>query len=55
MIWPVAEIISAVSRLWRLEGGDLIFTGTPDGVGPLVPGDAVEGEAAGSFVRFEIA
>ena len=44
MIWNVAEIIAQASRLWRLEAGDLIFTGTPDGVGPLVRGDKVEGE-----------
>lgn len=44
MIWNVAEIIAQASRLWRLAPGDLIFTGTPEGVGPLVRGDAVEGE-----------
>ena len=44
MIWNVAEIIAQASRLWRLEAGDLIYTGTPDGVGPLVRGDRVEGE-----------
>ncbi len=44
MIWSVAEIISEVSKLWRLEAGDLIFTGTPEGVGPLARGDRVEGE-----------
>jgi fumarylpyruvate hydrolase len=43
MIWNVAEIIAQASRLWRLEAGDLIFTGTPEGVGPLVAGDQVEG------------
>jgi fumarylpyruvate hydrolase len=42
MIWSPPEIIAALSRLWRLEAGDLIFTGTPEGVGPLVPGDHVE-------------
>jgi fumarylpyruvate hydrolase len=47
MIWNVAEIISEASRLWRLAPGDLIFTGTPEGVGPLVKGDAVEGEVEG--------
>ena len=46
MIWNVAEIISEASKLWRLEPGDLIFTGTPEGVGPLVRGDRVEGEVA---------
>jgi fumarylpyruvate hydrolase len=44
MIWGVAEIIAEASKLWRLAAGDLIFTGTPEGVGPLVRGDAVEGE-----------
>lgn len=44
MIWNVAEIVSQASKLWRLEPGDLIFTGTPEGVGPLVRGDRVECE-----------
>ena len=47
MIWNVAEIIAEASKLWRLEAGDLIFTGTPEGVGPLVRGDRVEGEVEG--------
>jgi fumarylpyruvate hydrolase len=47
MIWGVAEIISEASKLWRLAAGDLIFTGTPEGVGPLVAGDRVEGEVKG--------
>lgn len=46
-IWPVPEIIAALSRLVRLAPGDLIFTGTPDGVSPLVRGDVAEGEIAG--------
>ena len=41
MIWSVPEIIAALSRSWALAPGDLIFTGTPAGVGPLQPGDAV--------------
>lgn len=41
MIWSVPEIIAALSRSWRLEPGDLIYTGTPAGVGPIVAGDAV--------------
>ena len=44
MIWNVAEIIAQASRLWRLAPGDLIFTGTPEGVGPLLPGDRVEAQ-----------
>jgi fumarylpyruvate hydrolase len=46
-IWPVPDIIAALSRLVRLAPGDLIFTGTPDGVGPLDRGDLAEGEIAG--------
>ncbi|MGH7025296.1 MAG: fumarylacetoacetate hydrolase family protein [Caulobacteraceae bacterium] len=42
MIWNVAEVIAQASRLWRLAPGDLIFTGTPEGVGPLARGDRVE-------------
>ncbi|MGH6987115.1 MAG: fumarylacetoacetate hydrolase family protein [Caulobacteraceae bacterium] len=42
MIWNVPEIISQASRLWRLRPGDLIFTGTPEGVGPLLRGDRVD-------------
>ncbi len=41
MIWSVAETLAAASALWSLHPGDLIFTGTPEGVGPLVPGDRV--------------
>ncbi|MFI4936841.1 MAG: fumarylacetoacetate hydrolase family protein, partial [Caulobacterales bacterium] len=47
MIWSVPEIISEASKLWRLEPGDLIFTGTPEGVGPLARGDKVTGEIEG--------
>lgn len=42
LIWNVPEIISQLSRLYRLMPGDLIYTGTPDGVGPVVPGDRIE-------------
>lgn len=41
MIWSVPEIISGLSELVELQPGDLIYTGTPDGVGALVPGDVV--------------
>src|SRR6202789_938998 len=47
MIWDVAAIISEASKLWRLAPGDLISTGPPEGVGPLVRGDLVEGEVEG--------
>ena len=42
MIWNVAEIISNLSKQYKLEPGDLIYTGTPAGVGPVVPGDRIE-------------
>ncbi len=41
MIWSAREIIAHLSRSWALKPGDLIFTGTPAGVGPVVPGDEV--------------
>ena len=47
MIWSVAEIVAEASKLWTLAAGDLIYTGTPEGVGPLVRGDVVTGEVEG--------
>ena len=47
MIWSVAETLAALSRLYQLQAGDLIFTGTPDGVGPVVTGDVLVGAIAG--------
>ncbi len=47
MIWNVPEIIAEASRLWRLAPGDLIYTGTPEGVGALVRGDLVEATVEG--------
>ncbi|TVV70175.1 fumarylacetoacetate hydrolase family protein [Sphingomonas solaris] len=41
MIWDVNEIIATLSTFVTLRGGDLIFTGTPAGVGPIRPGDEV--------------
>jgi fumarylpyruvate hydrolase len=43
MIWPVADIIAELSTYVELKPGDLIYTGTPAGVGRIVPGDLVEG------------
>ena len=40
MIWPVPAIIAHLSRLVTLAAGDLIMTGTPAGVGPLLPGQS---------------
>jgi fumarylpyruvate hydrolase len=47
MIWSVAEIIAALSTYVELAPGDLIFTGTPAGVGPIKRGDSVRGMIAG--------
>ena len=41
MIWNVPEIISELSKLFELHAGDMIFTGTPSGVGPVQPGDEI--------------
>lgn len=40
-IWPVADVIAHLSGLYRLEPGDLIYTGTPAGVGPVTTGDVL--------------
>jgi fumarylpyruvate hydrolase len=46
LIWSVPEIIAHLSRFYRLEPGDLIYTGTPDGVGPVRRGDHITGSVA---------
>jgi 2-keto-4-pentenoate hydratase/2-oxohepta-3-ene-1,7-dioic acid hydratase in catechol pathway len=46
MVFPIAELLAFMSRVMTLEPGDLISTGTPEGVGPLVPGDTVEVEVS---------
>ena len=47
MIWSVAEQISRLSQAFELMPGDIIFSGTPENVGPVVPGDVMEGFIAG--------
>jgi 2-keto-4-pentenoate hydratase/2-oxohepta-3-ene-1,7-dioic acid hydratase in catechol pathway len=42
MLVGVAELIGVVSRTWQLQPGDLIFTGTPEGVGPVKPGQHLQ-------------
>jgi fumarylpyruvate hydrolase len=42
LVWSVSEIIAHLSGFYRLGPGDLIFTGTPAGVGPVEPGDVLE-------------
>ncbi|MGH8459997.1 MAG: fumarylacetoacetate hydrolase family protein [Stenotrophobium sp.] len=41
MLFPVTRQISILSQTWSLEPGDIIYTGTPKGVGPLLPGDRI--------------
>lgn len=47
MAFGIPQILSYISNIMTLEPGDLIATGTPDGVGPLAPGDVVEVEIPG--------
>lgn len=47
MIWPLADCVAFISQSMRLETGDLIYTGTPAGVGPVAPGDVLKAEIAG--------
>jgi fumarylpyruvate hydrolase len=56
MVWSVAEIVAHLSRLVRLAPGDLIFTGTPEGVAAVRRGDVLEGSIEGiGSVRTRIA
>jgi fumarylpyruvate hydrolase len=47
LVWSVPEIIAHLSGFYHLAQGDLIFTGTPAGVGPVGPGDRLEGTIEG--------
>jgi fumarylpyruvate hydrolase len=47
LIWNIRELIADLSLFYHLQPGDLIFTGTPEGVGPVVAGDRIEGHIAG--------
>ena len=47
LIWNVAETIEHLSAAWELQPGDLIYTGTPEGVAAVVKGDTLVGEVAG--------
>ncbi len=47
MVWNPEEILAKARELWDVRPGDLIFTGTPEGVGPLQPGDEVEATIGG--------
>jgi fumarylpyruvate hydrolase len=47
LIWNMAETIEVLSAAWELQVGDLIYTGTPEGVGAVVVGDLMVGSVAG--------
>jgi fumarylpyruvate hydrolase len=47
LIWNVRELIADLSSFYHLQRGDLIFTGTPEGVGPVQPGDRLQGRIEG--------
>ena len=47
LIWNIREIIADLSLFYHLQPGDLIYTGTPEGVGPVVAGDRLEGRIEG--------
>jgi 2-keto-4-pentenoate hydratase/2-oxohepta-3-ene-1,7-dioic acid hydratase in catechol pathway len=47
LIWNIREIIADLSTYYHLQPGDLIYTGTPEGVGAVVPGDKITGRVEG--------
>jgi fumarylpyruvate hydrolase len=47
LIWDIREVIADLSLFYHLQPGDLIYTGTPEGVGPVLPGDVIEGSVEG--------
>jgi 2-keto-4-pentenoate hydratase/2-oxohepta-3-ene-1,7-dioic acid hydratase in catechol pathway len=47
MVFPIADLLAFISNAVTLEAGDVVLTGTPEGVGPLEPGDEVEVEVVG--------
>lgn len=56
LIWNVREIIADLSLYYHLQPGDLIYTGTPEGVGPVVAGDVITGHVEGvGEIRLEVA
>ena len=55
MLWPVDELIAYVSKYFTLKKGDILFTGTPKGVGPVKIGDRLVGRLAGKqMFDFEV-
>jgi fumarylpyruvate hydrolase len=56
LIWNIPELIADLSLFYHLKAGDLVFTGTPEGVGPVLPGDRIDGRIEGvGEIRLHIA
>ena len=47
LIWNIPELLVDLSQFYHLQPGDLIYTGTPEGVGTVRPGDLITGQIAG--------
>ena len=47
LIWNIPELLADLSKFYHLEPGDIIYTGTPEGVGPVKPGDRISGHIDG--------
>ncbi len=47
LIWNIRELLADLSKFYHLQPGDLVFTGTPEGVGPVMAGDRIDGHVAG--------
>ncbi len=55
LIWNIAETIEQISKGWELQPGDLIYTGTPEGVNAVVRGDVLHGHVDGlTDIRFQV-
>ena len=54
MIFPIARLIAYLSTVFTLDAGDLIFTGTPEGVGPLIVGDKIEATLGEGLATLEL-
>ncbi|MBA4195040.1 MAG: 5-carboxymethyl-2-hydroxymuconate isomerase [Comamonadaceae bacterium] len=55
LIWNIAETIEQLSKGWALQPGDLIYTGTPEGVNAVVRGDVLHGHVDGlTDIRFQV-
>jgi 2-keto-4-pentenoate hydratase/2-oxohepta-3-ene-1,7-dioic acid hydratase in catechol pathway len=54
MLFPVADLISYLSGIFTLQPGDLIFTGTPEGVSPIADGDHIKAELADPEITLEV-